>query len=159
MRKINLIVVHCTATKEGKHVTVEDIDKQHKAQGWSCIGYHYVVYLDGSVHVGRPVEQVGAHAGKAYNPNSIGVCYVGGLDTQGKPADTRTEAQKKALSDFLWQLHKKYPSAAFCGHRDLSPDKNGDGVISKGEWVKACPCFDVSREYPALPQLNRRVLL
>jgi N-acetylmuramoyl-L-alanine amidase len=97
MRKINKIILHCTATPEGRHTTVEDIRRWHKAQGWSDIGYHYVVYLDGSVHEGRPVDIVGAHT-KGHNTGSISVVYVGGIDKMNlKPKDTRTEEQKEAL--------------------------------------------------------------
>ena len=77
MRTINKIILHCTATPEGRHTTVEDIRLWHKSQGWSDIGYHYVVYLDGSIHTGRPIEVSGAHT-KGLNKNSIGVVYVGG---------------------------------------------------------------------------------
>lgn len=98
MRNINLIVVHCTATPEGRDVTVADIDRMHRARGWKKIGYHYVVYRDGSVHEGRPVAEVGAHV-YGHNANSIGVVYVGGVSADGKtPKDTRTPAQRRALA-------------------------------------------------------------
>ena len=91
MRKINDIILHCSATKEGRDFTVADIDRWHKARGWRCIGYHFVVYRDGTVHPGRPVEQIGAHTSN-HNARSIGICYVGGLDTSGKP-NPRTRAR------------------------------------------------------------------
>ena len=93
MRQINDIIVHCSATKEGRDYTVADIDRWHKARGWRCIGYHYVIYRDGSVHAGRPVEQIGAHVTN-HNANSIGICYIGGLDASGNPKDTRLSSAK-----------------------------------------------------------------
>ena len=101
MRKIDLIIVHCAATPEGKDFTTEDIDRWHRQQGFSPIGYHFVVYRDGSVHTGRPIEQVGAHC-RGRNSTSIGVCYIGGLSADGKrPKDTRTDNQKKALKALI----------------------------------------------------------
>lgn len=97
MRKINEIIVHCTATQDGKNIKVEDINRWHKERGWNMIGYHYVVYLDGTIHQGRSEDQIGAHCLK-HNTNSIGVVYVGGLDANGKPKDTRTEAQSKVCA-------------------------------------------------------------
>ncbi|KGF48758.1 N-acetylmuramoyl-L-alanine amidase [Prevotella disiens] len=132
MRKINEIIVHCTATQDGKNIKVEDINRWHKERGWNMIGYHYVVYLDGSVHVGRSEEQIGAHCLK-HNTNSIGVVYVGGLDTEGRPKDTRTEAQKKGLRQILTELKRKYPKATIHSHKDFAP--------------KACPSFDATKEY------------
>lgn len=131
-RYINDIIVHCTATPEGKHFTVKDITRWHKQRGFSDIGYHYVVYLDGSVHTGRDVDISGAHC-EGHNSNSIGVCYVGGCDKGNKPKDTRNDAQKKALLGLLKELRKLYPFARIHGHRDYSS--------------KACPSFDATREY------------
>lgn len=132
MRKINEIIVHCTATQDGKNIKVEDINRWHKERGWNMIGYHYVVYLDGTIHQGRSEEQIGAHCLK-HNTNSIGVVYVGGLDAEGKPKDTRTEAQKQGLRKLLTELKRKYPKAVIRGHRDFA--------------AKACPSFDATREY------------
>lgn len=147
MRKINLIVVHCSATPEGKDFTVNDIDRWHRARGFKKIGYHYVVYRDGTVHPGRSENEVGAHV-SGYNNNSIGVCYIGGLTADGKKAkDTRTTAQKSGLLNLLIKLQKKYPDAKIVGHRDLSPDLNHDGKIEPNEWVKECPSFDAKTEY------------
>lgn len=145
MRDINLIVIHCSATKEGQHVTIEDIAKWHRARGFKRIGYHYVITIDGTVEYGRGLHEVGAHA-QGHNANSIGICYVGGLDAKGKPKDTRTDEQKKALRDLIQGLLCRWPKARVCGHRDLSPDKNGNGVVEPHEWLKACPCFDVATE-------------
>lgn len=118
------------------------------------IGYHYVIDLDGTVETGRPLTMDGAHcntaglSGKAYNKHSIGICYIGGLDKNGNPADTRTDAQKRSMSDLIYQLKIDYNITDILGHRDASPDKNSDGKISKNEWIKQCPCFDVRSEYP-----------
>lgn len=147
MRKINLIVVHCSATPEGRDVTAADINKMHIARGFKKIGYHYVVRLDGTVETGRKENEIGAHA-KGYNANSIGVCYVGGLASDSKtPKDTRTPAQKSALKKLLHTLKQRYPDARIVGHRDLSPDTNHNGKVDKWEWIKACPCFDAIPEY------------
>ena len=101
MRKINKAIVHCTATPEGRHTTVEDVRRWHLDRGWSDIGYHYLIYLDGTVHEGRPIEIQGAHT-KGQNKNSIGIAYVGGIDKVNfKAKDTRTEEQKEAVVDML----------------------------------------------------------
>jgi len=145
-RTITDIVVHCTATRAWQDFSADDIRRMHKAQGWSDIGYHYVVRLDGTIENGRDVDIIGAHV-EGHNKNSIGVVYVGGLDNQGKAKDTRTENQKKSLLLLLMDLRKLYPKAKISGHRDFSPDKNGDGTISPDEFIKACPCFDAVTEY------------
>ena len=104
MRKINEIIVHCAATPEGKHITVKDIDKWHRQRGFKQIGYHYVIYLDGSINVGRSEAQIGAHC-TGHNSNSIGVCYIGGVAKDGKtPKDTRTPEQKESLSSLTKSL-------------------------------------------------------
>ena len=135
-RRINEIIVHCTATPEGRDYTVADIRQMHKAQGWVDIGYHYLVYRDGSIHEGRNVDLVGAHC-QGHNAQSIGVCYVGGVSRDGKtPKDTRTAAQKDALIHLLMQLVCLYPDATIRGHRDFA--------------AKACPSFDATKEYKNL---------
>ena len=148
-RTITDIVIHCTATKVGKDLTVDDIRKMHKAQGWSDIGYHYVVRMDGTVENGRDVDLIGAHV-SGYNSHSIGVVYVGGLGANGKARDTRTENQKAALLNLLYDLKKIYPNAKISGHRDFSPDKNGNGTIEPFEWIKQCPCFNAIEEFKRL---------
>lgn len=154
MKTIDAIVVHCTATRAGQDVRAADIDKWHKERGFSGIGYHYVVDLDGTVELGRPLPLDGAHcntagtSGQSYNRHSIGIAYVGGLDKKGNPADTRTRAQKKALAKLIYRLIEQYPIVEVIGHRDASPDVNGDGQITPNEWVKRCPCFDVRAEFP-----------
>ena len=112
-------------------------------------GRPYEHHNDGIVENGRHVDLVGAHV-KGYNSNSIGVVYVGGLDKNGKAADTRTTKQKGALIDLLKVLKDFYPGAKIVGHRDLSPDLNHNGIIEPTEWIKECPCFDAKKEYSAL---------
>ena len=155
MKTIDAIVIHCTATRAGQDVHAADIDKWHKERGFSCIGYNYVVRIDGTVEKGRPLTMDGAHcntaglSGKSYNKHSIGIVYVGGLDRDGNPADTRTPAQKAALVDLVYQLIDQYPTIKeVIGHRDASPDKNKDGKITQNEWIKQCPCFNVRGEFP-----------
>lgn len=151
---IDAIVIHCSATREGQDVRASDIDKMHKERGFAMIGYNYVIDLDGTVEEGRPLTRDGAHcntkglSGKSYNKHSVGICYVGGLDKDGKAKDTRTPAQKIALADLVRRLVMEYPVVEVIGHRDASPDLNGDGTISSNEWIKACPCFDVRAEFP-----------
>lgn len=133
MRKINEIIVHCAATPDGKNFKAADIDRWHRERNMKCIGYHYVVDLDGTVEPGRPESEIGAHC-LGHNQNSIGVCYVGGLAADGKtPKDTRTAAQKEALLALLKKLRAKYPKASIHGHRDFA--------------AKACPSFDATTEY------------
>ncbi len=118
MRKIDLIIIHCSATAEGKDFRTADIDRWHRQQGFKSIGYHFVVRLNGEVERGRPIAEVGAHC-KGHNATSIGVCYIGGLDADGKrPKDTRTENQKKVLMALLTLLKLRFPNAEIRGHRD-----------------------------------------
>lgn len=138
MRKINEIIVHCSATSEGLDFTVEDIDRWHRERGFKGIGYHYVIYLDGSVHKGRDESQVGAHC-SLHNANSIGICYIGGCVKVGKKLiskDTRTQKQKDALINLLKNLAERYPDATIHGHNEFAK--------------KDCPCFNVQEEYKAL---------
>lgn len=141
-RNIDEIIVHCTATPDGKDFTVDDIRRWHKAKGWADIGYHYVVYRDGSIHAGRPESIAGAHC-KGHNTRSIGVVYIGGLkyipDTptaQLPPKDTRTLAQRVSMLNLLKRLKVKYPNAKIYGHCDFDN--------------KACPSFDAKTEYKDL---------
>lgn len=144
------IIVHCTASKEGQNLTVEAVHNSHIKNGWSGIGYHYLVAFDGTIYEGRKDDTIGAHAAPQ-NSDSIGICYVGGLDGNKKPKDTRTSEQKEALEELIKYLLEKYPTIQqIKGHRDISPDKNGDGEITPNEWIKACPCFDAIEEYKGL---------
>lgn len=149
MRKIDYIVLHCSATPEGRNVSVQEIERWHRQRGFRKIGYHFVILLDGTIRKGRDISEIGAHVAGS-NANSIGICYVGGLDANGKPRDTRTEEQKAALFYLLQQLREEFPDAMICGHRDFSPDRNADGIIEPWEWMKACPCFDAIHEYQNL---------
>lgn len=134
-RVVNLIVVHCTATPAGRDVTAADVDRWHRQRGFRCIGYHYLVRLDGRIERGRPENEQGAHC-RGHNARSIGVVYAGGLDANGRPADTRTPEQRAALMTLLRDLRRRYPEAVIRGHRDFA--------------AKACPCFDATTEYAAL---------
>lgn len=139
MRKITEIIIHCSATPEGRDFTVEQIRRWHLQRGFRDIGYHFVIYRDGTIHSGRPVAQAGAHC-LGHNANSIGVCYVGGVGIDGKtPKDTRTEAQKRSLKALIERLHRLYPGATLHGHCEYAK--------------KACPSFDV-KEYQYIMQLK-----
>jgi len=154
MKTIDAIVIHCSATRAGQDLRAADIDKMHQERGFAGIGYNFVIDLDGTVEVGRPLNRDGAHcntaglSGKSYNKHSIGIVYVGGLDENGNPADTRTPEQKQALADLVYRLINEYPIIEVIGHRDASPDKNGNGKIERNEWIKQCPCFSVRDEFP-----------
>jgi N-acetylmuramoyl-L-alanine amidase len=144
MRKINEIIIHCAATPEGKDFTVEDIRKWHKARGFVDIGYHYIIYRDGSVHPGRPLQQIGAHT-TGHNSYSIGICYIGGCAKDGKTAkDTRTPEQKLAMYKLIHDLLESYPNAQVSCHN---------------QWAqKACPSFKIDqlqREYHLWLQANK----
>lgn len=156
MRRINEIIVHCTATPEGRNVTVKDVDNWHRAKGWNGIGYHCLIYLDGSIHKGRPIERQGAHCSTGgHNRHSIGVCYVGGLAKDGKTAmDTRTPEQKEALASLLIELHNEFPHATLHGHREFVCSRVQKGICKSCVdckynkpicllAAKACPSFDV----------------
>lgn len=157
MNKIDAIVVHCSATRAGQDIGKSEINRMHVERGFNCIGYNYVVRIDGTVETGRSLQIDGAHcnskgfSGVSYNKHSIGICYVGGLDKSGKAADTRTDAQKKALRELIAKLVKEYPDIKeILGHRDTSPDLDGDGIVEPNEWIKMCPCFDAASEYKDL---------
>ncbi|MBR6843119.1 MAG: N-acetylmuramoyl-L-alanine amidase [Prevotella sp.] len=138
MRTITLIVIHCSAVKPDQMSSAAQIDTWHRQRGFHLgIGYHYVIRRNGAIEPGRPEYMVGAHC-KNHNAHSIGICYEGGLDIRGRPADTRTEAQKVAMRQLLEDLHKRYSRAVIVGHHDLNPHK-------------ACPCIEnVAREYADL---------
>ena len=126
---IKKIFIHCTATREGQDFDAATIKKWHLRRGWSDIGYHFVIQLDGTVEVGRPEHIAGSHV-RGQNTGSIGVVYVGGLDGDGKAKDTRTPEQIKAMAELVGDLVKAYPAAKVLGHRDAPA-------------AKECPCFDV----------------
>lgn len=144
-RTVNLIVIHCSATQVDRVFTEKDVERAHRARGFNGAGYHYYIRKDGAIISMRPPNKIGAHA-KGFNANSIGVCYEGGLDKRGKPADTRTAQQKHSMRVLILTLLKCYPGCRVVGHRDLSPDLNHNGVIEPNERLKECPCFEVKSE-------------
>lgn len=127
-RKITDIIIHCSATKEGKDYSVFDIDKWHKARNFKCIGYHFVIYRNGQIVCGRPISEIGAHT-TGHNTDSIGICYIGGLDENGNPKDTRTIEQKLSLFNLIKYLTEKYPKSRIATHNMFAR--------------KACPCFSI----------------
>ena len=132
MRPINKVIIHCSATPEGRDVKLETIRQWHIDKGWNDIGYHYVIELDGQIQAGRPVELFGAHT-LGENKYSIGICYVGGMNkAMTKPKDTRTDEQKESLIALIADIRKKYPNVTIHGHNEYA--------------AKACPSFDVSKE-------------
>lgn len=137
------IVIHCTATLAHQDFRRADIAAMHKRRGFSDIGYHYLIDLNGRVEVGRtPNTSVGAHV-EGFNTSTLGVAYVGGLrSADAKPTDTRTQMQRDSMLGLCQELLKQFPKAVILGHRDLSPDKDNDGVVEPNEWMKSCPCFD-----------------
>ena len=144
MRDINHIVIHCSGTPEGRFVDAATIRGWHvNERGWSDIGYHYVILLDGTVEKGRPDERSGAHVA-GNNSDSLGICYIGGMSKTMEPKDTRTPEQKVAMKKLVEELYYKHRDANVLGHRDFSPDLDGDGIIEEHEWMKACPSFDVA---------------
>lgn len=145
-RKITRLIVHCSATREGKEYSSQSISNWHQARKFSYyidpatkkkmyVGYHYLIHLDGSIESCRPENVRGCHTAN-YNANSIGICYIGGLDSAGKVKDTRTPSQKASLLKLLRQLRAKYGRPSVHGHREFA--------------AKACPCFDAKSEYKNL---------
>ena len=137
MRQINKIIIHCSATREGENYTVDTIRSWHvDGRGWSDIGYHFYIDLYGEIHKGRDIAKIGAHV-KGMNRNSIGICYCGGVEADGKtPKDTIYDCQKDALTAVIRTIKAMYTEAIVHGHRNFSN--------------KACPCFDATEEYKHL---------
>ena len=134
MRHITLIVIHCSAVKPDQQSSAAQIDSWHRQRGFKFgIGYHYVIRRDGTLEMGRPEYMVGAHC-KNHNQHSIGVCYEGGLNARGEPADTRTPQQRETMRQLINELRERYPKAIVVGHHNLNP-------------LKACPCFDAIKEF------------
>ena len=132
MRKIDTFIIHCSATPEGREVSRAELKQWHLKRGFVDIGYHYIVHQNGRVEVGRPLEQIGAHC-RGHNARSIGICYIGGVATDGRtPKDTRTAAQRAALRALVTLLHYRFPQATVHGHNEFA--------------AKACPCFEVEHE-------------
>ncbi|PZO81621.1 MAG: hypothetical protein DI629_03530 [Mesorhizobium amorphae] len=140
-KKTTLIVIHVTATTPSMDIGVKEVRQMHKARGFSDIGYHWVIRRDGRVERGRAENMVGAHVA-GWNATSVGVSLVGGVDERGKAENNMTTPQWGALLTLAGDLVDRYPQAKICGHRDLSPDGDRDGVIRPAEWIKQCPCFD-----------------
>ena len=144
MRDIKYLVVHCTAG-QAQQTTQSIFDYWKYKLGWKSYGYHYLISSDGTIENITPIDKP-SNGVAGHNANSIHVCYKGCWNG----TDTRTEAQKLALLKVLTQLKAKFPKAVILGHRDLSPDLNGDGKITPNEWRKLCPCFDAKKEYAHL---------
>ena len=144
MRRIERIIVHCTATRQD--CTITQLLHDFTSRGWKTPGYHYVVSADGKITQLVADDHV-SNGVKGFNATSINIAYIGGIDKRGRGIDNRTEEQKLSLKNKIHELHLKYPYAEILGHRDLSPDKNHDGKIEQSEWIKMCPCFDAEIEY------------
>lgn len=147
MRQIKYIAVHCTAGSQRQ--TIADLHAEFKRKGWKYPGYHYVIAPDGKI-TGMLDESKVSNGVKGYNSVTVNVAYIGGIDCEGKAIDNRTDAQKKALRQLLGNLKNKYPDAVIQGHRDFSPDTNGNGKVDVWERIKECPCFDAKEEYKNL---------
>lgn len=147
MRKIKRIFVHCTASRQT--ATVNDIKNEFQRKGWKNPGYHYLIDLGGAIHQLLDDSKV-SNGVKGYNSTAINVAYIGGIDADGKAVDNRTGVQKKACVKLLRLLHSRYPDAEILGHRDISPDTNGNGKVDVWERIKECPCFDAKEEYKNL---------
>lgn len=141
MRNIKHIVIHCTATSQDTKVTSIERFWREKLH-WKSPGYHYVIQANGVVHTLLTEDKV-SNGVRGHNAHSIHISYIGGIDEHGNAKDTRTLAQRNAMLELVRQLKRRYPEADVLGHRDLSPDENGDGIIQPREWVKECPSFDV----------------
>lgn len=147
MRTLKMIIIHCTATRCNQEFTEQQLLRAHLRMGMTEIGYHYYIRRNGSIVNTRAVDKIGAHC-LGYNQYSIGIAYEGGLDESGFPADTRTPRQCASLHRLVDVLRERYPTIErVTGHRDLSPDVDGDGIVEPNEWVKLCPCFDVADEF------------
>jgi N-acetylmuramoyl-L-alanine amidase len=144
MRNIKYIVIHCTAGNPNQ--TIDQLKEVWKKLGWKNNGYHIVVNGKGERINLTPLETI-TNGVAGHNSNSVHVSYMGGIDSKGKPKDTRTNLQKSQLLSIVKELKQKFPSATILGHRDFSPDLDKDGVIESFEWVKVCPCFDAKNEY------------
>lgn len=147
MREIKRIFVHCTAGSQRQ--TVADLQAEFKRKGWKHPGYHYVVQADGKINQLIGEEKV-SNGVKGYNSTSVNVAYIGGIDAEGKATDNRTDAQKASLLTLLKELKGRYPNAEIMGHRDISPDTNGNGIVDPWERIKECPCFNAKDEYKDL---------
>lgn len=147
MRHIKHIFIHCTAGSQSQ--TAEDLKAEFRAKGWRNPGYHYVVFTNGVIR--QLLDEGGVANGvKGYNLTAIHVAYVGGIDAHGRAVDNRTAEQKVAIRQLLLELRHRYPKAQILGHRDISPDKNHNGIVDPWERIKECPCFDAKVEYKGI---------
>ncbi len=161
-KKTNFIVFHCSATPPSWNIGADEIRRLHvsfpdevipwgpymlRGKGWRDIGYGLVITRKGAIELGRGLDEIGAHV-KGYNSISASVCMVGGIDETGTPEDNFLAAQWRAADELVPLLRARYPGAKLLGHRDLSPDANGDGVIDRHDWLKACPCFNAMERWP-----------
>ncbi len=145
MRKINNIVIHCTASPQNASVK-SILDYHHKVKGWKVAGYHYIIEADGMYE--NPVNIKDVSNGVAgHNSDSIHIAYIGGVDAYGKAIDNRTPHQKQTLIELIKSMKKLFPNAKVLGHRDFSEDKNGNGIVDPWERIKECPCFNAIPEY------------
>lgn len=142
MRHINSIIIHCSATRPEQDIGADIIRHWHQRQGWRDIGYHHIIRRDGTLELGRAETQAGAHV-KGHNAHSIGICLIGGIDAQGRPEPNYTQEQLHTLRHLVDEIKARHPIRTILGHRDCSPDKDGNGIVEPHEWVKHCPCFDV----------------
>ena len=135
---VSYIIIHCSATRETQAYTPEQLKRDHMARGFIDVGYHFYIRKDGTVTQHRKLNEVGAHC-RPFNRCSIGVCYEGGLDANGKPKDTRTLKQRATLVGLILDLKQKFPKAVIRGHNEMP-----------GAVPKACPCFKPSKEFAYL---------
>ena len=134
IRSINLIVVHCTASRCDRRLTPDDLEAEHRRRNFKGCGYHFFISREGIIFPMRPLDRVGAHV-RGFNARSIGIAYEGGLTTECIAADTRTRDQCQSLRFLIRMLLDIYPESTVCGHRDLSPDLIGNGTIEPCEWI------------------------
>ena len=148
---VKKIVIHCSATAPSQDIGAREINEWHTSppNNWSMIGYHFVIRRDGTLEYGRPLTKQGAHT-RGHNRQSWGICLVGGVDANGDPDDNYTVEQYRTLRTVVMMLKALRPTAEVLGHRDLSPDLDGDGVIEEHEWLKYCPCVDIREWWMAV---------
>lgn len=150
MREINRLVIHCSATPNGRPHTIQDIDRWHRADKWSrdpkvarqcgnpelkAIGYTRVIYTNGESWQGRCWEEVPVSV-RGWNSDAIAICMIG----TDKFSLAQWDTLKREVQFYMSELKLK----DVCGHRDLSPDRDGDGIIQPDEWLKTCPGFSVT---------------
>lgn len=155
IKSVKHLVVHCSATPTSRDIGVAEIRAMHLRQGWEDVGYHYVIRRNGKVEKGRSDVSAGAHV-KGHNQTSLGICLVGGVKPDMTAETNFTKEQWNALRALLQKLTLKYPSAKVVGHRDLSPDRNGDGKVTPGEWVKDCPTFNVRDWWASIKEEEKK---